>query len=50
MKKSYTKPEIEMVEYKANDVIMLSTGNYDNNLAWLTAWSTSKSNTPLDNF
>ena len=40
MKKSYTKPEIELVEYVADDVIMtVSAQSLDNDQAWLDAWS-----------
>lgn len=40
MKKSYIKPEIELVEYVANDVIMnVSATLGDNDQTWLSAWS-----------
>lgn len=39
MKKTYTKPEIELVEYVAEDVLMTS-GLKDNDVAWLGSWST----------
>ena len=43
MKKNYTKPEIELVEYVAEDVLMTSgtVSNLDNEVAWLTSWSTA---------
>lgn len=44
MKKIYTKPEIELVEYKANDVIMTASSVFtglDNDVAWLDSWITA---------
>ncbi len=41
MKKTYIKPEIELVEYVAEDVLMTSgtVMMKDNDQAWLNSWS-----------
>ena len=44
MKKLYSKPEIEVIEYVAEDVLMISGLNTkDNDIAWLTAWDATLS-------
>ena len=51
MKKNYTKPEIEMVEYKANDVIMAASGvvaSLDNDVQWLSSWTVSARSSGLN--
>lgn len=51
MKKTYTKPEIELVEYVAEDVLMTSPVAVlkDNDVAWLDSWSNSATGTSLHN-
>lgn len=49
MKKTYTKPEIELVEYVAEDVLMTSGTLKDNDVAWLNSWSTGVSSASLSN-
>jgi len=51
MKKNYTKPEIEMVEYKANDVIMTASGvaaSLDNDVQWLSSWTVNANSGSLN--
>lgn len=44
MKKLYSKPEIEVIEYVAEDVLMVSLNTQDNDISWLdTNWSASLS-------
>lgn len=40
MKKSYIKPELEIVEYTPETEIMgLSSRTLDNNITWKNSWS-----------
>lgn len=51
MKKTYTKPEVELVEYVAEDVLMTSSGTVvmkDNDVKWLESWSTGLSTSSIN--